>query len=98
MTSLLFFLVSDFHQGLELLVELPLSAMALRPGDPGHPAWGRAWARTSVVSDCSLQPFQASPRQTCSLGVEGAACRGFQGHCGAAPRGLSRALRGVSGA
>lgn len=102
MTSLLFFLVSDFHQGLELLVELPLSAMARRPGDPGYPAWGRAWARTSllfsVVSDCSLPPFQASPTQACLLGGEGAPCRGFQGHCGAAPRGLSRALRGVSGA
>lgn len=93
MTSLLFFLVSDFHQGLELLVELPLSAMAPRPGDPGHPAWGRAWARTpplsSVVSGCSLQPFQASPTQDAGPEL-------LQGLPDPLRHRLSRARRGVS--
>lgn len=61
MTSLLFFLVRDFHQGLELLEELPLFAMVRTLGDHARPAWGRAWAKTSPPPLGGLKTVHSSP-------------------------------------
>lgn len=76
MTSLLFFLVRDFHQGLELLVEPPLSAMVHTLGDHAHPAWGRAWARTSLPRLGGIKivhfspPKDSSTLASCLVGIE----------------------------